>query len=168
MSSFRYARSQIAIHWLAALIIIFLLITGTFILADLPNTASKAGNLRIHIIMGVLVGTLVVTRIVLRRIRPTPPPVAFNKLAHAGHMALNLLVLLLVASGAALALQSGAISALIGNSPFPTDFKVFNLRQVHGLLTRLTMAMIAVHILAALYHQYFLRDGVLNRMGLRK
>jgi cytochrome b561 len=168
MSAFRYARPQIAIHWLAALAIVFLLATGTFVLAELPNTAPKAGNLRIHMIVGALVGMLVVSRIVLRRRLPAPPPVAFERLARAGHMALNLMVLLLVVSGAGLMLQSGAMDAVLGNGALPPDFKVFTLRKVHGLLSRLAMVLIALHVLAALYHQLVLRDGLLPRMGLGK
>lgn len=166
MSTFRYARSQIAVHWLAALAIVFLLVTGTFVLSELPNTPPKAGNLRIHLIVGVLAAALVASRIVLRRGLPAPPPVAFERLARAGHVALNAVVLLLAASGAGLMLQSGAIDAVFGGGTLPADFKVFALRKVHGLLSKLAMALIALHVAAALYHQFVLRDRLLPRMGL--
>jgi cytochrome b561 len=39
MSLWRYPRSQIAVHWSAALAIVFLPVTGTHLLADLPNAA---------------------------------------------------------------------------------------------------------------------------------
>lgn len=168
MSTFRYKRPQIAVHWLAALAIVFLLVTGTFVLADLPNTAPKVDNLRIHMIVGALAGALVVSRIVLRRRLPAPPPVAFERMAHAGHLALNVVALLLAASGVGLALQSGALDAVLGSGALPADFKAFGLRQVHGLLSRLAMALIALHVLAALYHQFVLRDSLLRRMGLGK
>jgi len=168
MSTFRYKRPQIAVHWLAALAIVFLLVTGTFVLADLPNTAPKVDNLRIHMIVGALAAALVVSRIVLRRRLPAPPPVAFERMAHAGHLALNLVVLLLAASGVGLALQSGALDAVLGSGALPPDFKAFGLRQVHGLLSRLAMGLIALHVLAALYHQFILRDRLLPRMGLGK
>lgn len=168
MSTFRYARSQIAVHWLAAAAVVFLLVTGTFVLAELPNATSKVGNLRIHMIVGALAGALVVSRIVLRRRTPAPPPVAFERLASAGHVALNVVVLLLAASGAGLAVQSGALDAVFGGGALPPDFKVFALRKVHGLLSRLAMALIALHVLSALYHHFVLRDGLLPRMGLGK
>jgi cytochrome b561 len=134
MSTFRYARSRIAVHWLAALAIFFLLITGTFVLAELPNAAQKIGNLRIHMIVGALAGALLVSRLVLRRRLPVPPPVAFERMSRIGHMALNVVVLLLVVSGVGLALQSGALDAVLGNGALPVDFKAFALRPVHGLL----------------------------------
>jgi cytochrome b561 len=42
MQSFRYAKPQVAVHWLAAALIIFLLATGSLVLAGLPNTAEKS------------------------------------------------------------------------------------------------------------------------------
>jgi len=69
MSTFHYTRPQMTVHWLAALAIVFLLITGTFVLAELPNEAPKIGNLRIHEIVGGLAGALVVSRVALRRRR---------------------------------------------------------------------------------------------------
>lgn len=168
MSRFRYARPQIAVHWVAAAAIVFLLVTGTFVLAELPNTAQKVGNLRIHMIVGALAAALVVSRIVLRRRLPAPPPVAFERLARAGHIALNLVVLLMAISGVALVLQSGAMDAVLGGAALPADFKVFTPRQIHGLLSRLAMGLIALHVVAALYHQFVLRDGLLARLSLGK
>jgi len=84
MSS-RYAASQIAVHWLMAIGVILLLINGKMVLADLPNTIEKVGNLRIHILIGGLVGALVISRFILRRRRPTPPPAASSvRLIRAG------------------------------------------------------------------------------------
>lgn len=168
MQTFRYAKPQIAIHWLAAALIAFLLITGTFVLADLPNTAEKIGNLRIHMILGGLAGLLVIVRIVLRKRLPAPPPVQGEKLARLGHMALNLVILLLAFSGMMLALQSGTFDAVFGSGVLPEDFKQFTPRKIHGLASRAAMALIAIHILAALYHQIIVKDGLLSRMGLGK
>ena len=168
MSTWRYARSQIAIHWLAALAIVFLLVTGTFVLAELPNTTPKVGNLRIHMIVGLLAGALAVSRLVLRRRLPAPPPAAFERMARAGHVALNIVVLLLALSGMGLALKSGALDAVFGGGALPEDFEAYALRPVHGLLSRLAMALIALHVVAALYHQFVLRDRLLARVGLGK
>ena len=86
--------------------------------------------------------------------------------ARAGHLALNLVVLLLAFSGTMLALQSGTFDAVFGAGSLPADFKEFTPRQIHGLASRLTMGLIALHVLAALYHQFIVKDGLLARMGL--
>ena len=108
MNRFRYATSQIAVHWLAAALIVFLLVTGTFVLAEMPNTADKIGNFRIHMILGALAAGLVVARVLLRRVKPRPPAVVAEKWAHLGHMGLNLLVMLLAGSVA-----SGRLRTLV-------------------------------------------------------
>jgi cytochrome b561 len=167
MQTFRYAKPQVAVHWLAAALIVFMLATGSLVLADLPNTAEKIGSLRIHMILGALAGMLVIARIVMRKRLPAPPALPGEKLARAGHMALNLVILLMAASGMALMLQSGALDALFGSAVLPEDFKVFTPRKIHGLVSRLAMGLIALHVLAALYHQLVARDGLLWRMSFR-
>lgn len=164
MSGFQYARSQILVHWLSAVLIVFMLVTGTFVLAETPNTESKIGSFRIHMILGALAASLVVLRVVLRRSHPRPPAVVAEKWAHIGHMGLNLLVLLLAISGGVLAVQSGVLAAVLGSATLPETLEGWTLRKVHGLTSRLLMGLVAVHVLAALYHQWIVKDGLLNRM----
>lgn len=164
MPPFRYALPQVLVHWAAALAVLFLLATGTLVLADLPNTAQKVGNLRIHMIVGGLAGLLVIARIAMGRRMAAPPTLPGDRLARAGHVALNLVVLLMLLSGAMLAWRSGALDAVAAGGALPEDFSRFMPRRVHGLASRLAMALVALHVAAALYHQFILRDGLLSRM----
>jgi cytochrome b561 len=50
--------------------------------------------------------------------------------------------------------------------PFPDSFDGFWIWAVHTILAKLLMAFILIHVLAALWHHYILRDGLLRRMGL--
>lgn len=164
METFRYAKLQVAVHWLAAVLIVFLLATGTLVMAELPNTAEKIGNLRIHLILGGVAGLLVVIRIAMRRRLPVPPALPGEALARAGHMTLNLVILLMVVSGMLLALESGVFDAVFGSGALPEDFKSFTPRKIHGIASRVAMGLIALHVLAALYHQFIAKDGLLARM----
>jgi cytochrome b561 len=164
MQNFRYAKPQVIVHWFAATAIVFLLLTGTLVLESMPNTMEKIGNLRIHMILGSLAGMLVIARIVMRKRMPSPPVLPGDKLAHAGHMALNLVILFMAASGMVLTLQSGLLDAVLGSGALPEDFKVFTPRKIHGLLAKVAMGLIAIHIAAALYHQLIVKDGLLSRM----
>jgi cytochrome b561 len=168
MPPFRYAKSQVVVHWLAAALIVFMLATGSLILSEMPNTVAKTGNLRVHMILGSLAAILVITRIALRRRHPSPAPAVSERFGRIGHVLLNVVVLLMVASGVGLALQSGAQDAVFFGGAFPADFKVYTLRQVHGLLSRIAMGLIALHVLAALYHQFVLKDGLISRVTLSK
>lgn len=164
MTSFRYATSQVTVHWLAAAAVIFLLLTGTFVLEALPNDARKIGNLRIHLIVGALAGLLVIVRILLRRRHPLPPALPGERMVRIGHVALNIAVLLMAFSGAMLALQSGLLDAVFGSGTLPANFKTYTPRKVHGLVAKVAMGLVALHVGAALFHQFVLRDGLLGRM----
>lgn len=168
MRGFRYATSQILVHWVSTLAIFFLLITGTFILAELPNTADKIGNLRIHMLVGAFVGLLVLLRLWLRRRNPAPPPVAGYKLARAVRIALNAGLLILVLSGSVLAIQSGTLDAVFGTGVLPADYMDYLPRKVHGIVSKVVMGLIALHVAGALYHQLILKDRLLGRMGFGK
>lgn len=166
MQTFRYAASQILVHWVSTVGIFFLLITGTFILADLPNTVEKIGNLRIHMLVGALVGILVLMRLWLRRRKPAPPSVLGYRLARAVRVALNLGLLVLVASGTVLAIQSGTLEAVFGAGALPADYMDYLPRKVHGLVSKAVMGLIGLHVAGVLYHHLIVKDGLLARMGL--
>lgn len=168
MTSFRYATSQVAVHWLAAAAVIFLLLTGTFVLEALPNDAQKIDNLRIHLLVGASAGMLVIVRIVLRRRHRLPPALPGEGMVRLGHIALNTVVLLMVFSGAMLTLQSGLLDAVFGSGALPADFKAYTPRKVHGLVAKLAMGLVALHVGAALFHQFVRRDGLLGRMRPRQ
>ena len=62
---------------------------------------------------------------------------------------------------------SGAAAVLFfGTSgPLP-DFKTFTPFYVHGTTATILIALVCVHVLAALYHQFVVKDRLLARMGL--
>lgn len=166
MQTFRYAGSQILVHWVATLAIFFLLITGTFVLSEMPNTAEKIGNLRIHLLVGGVVGLLVLARIWLRKRKAAPAPMPGYQLARFVQVSLNLGLLLLVISGTVLAIQSGTFDAVFGTGALPADYMDYLPRKVHGIVTKVVMALIALHVAGALYHQFIAKDGLLARMGI--
>jgi len=47
----------------------------------------------------------------------------------------------------------------------PVNFDALPPRAVHGLVAKLLMLAIGLHIAAALYHHFIRRDGLLSRMG---
>jgi cytochrome b561 len=64
-----------------------------------------------------------------------------------------------------MAVQTGLPDIVfIGHGALPTDFWAFPVRTVHYAISRLLMALIALHATAALYHALALRDGLLRRM----
>lgn len=167
-STDRYGAVAIAIHWVSAAAIVGLLVSGT--VAHGAAAAEKASILFVHALVGTLVLVLTLARVAWwlwadKRPAPVAGPPAQQYLARAVHILLYVAIFGLAASGIATLILSGAIPALLGQGTLPR-FSNLLPRSVHGLGSKVMMALIAVHTLAALYHQFILRNRLLGRMGL--
>ncbi len=151
-----YSGSQIVLHWAIAVLIVFNYIysegMGKALHFRLEGRTAEdlQINPQVHILVGVAVLVLVLLRLVLRRVQGVPAPGghgAMQKAAHWGHLLLYALMLLVpVAGGLA---WFGGIAAL---------------GDVHAVLANALMIVAGGHAAAAIYHQYFLRDGLMHRM----
>jgi cytochrome b561 len=165
----------VAMHWLMAVLLVIALAGASRVLVKIPNSdPMKIQGLRQHFAGGILLLTLMVIRLVVR-VRTAHPARAFtgnpflDRLAWLSHRLLYVLVFGQAGSGLVLALQAGLPGILFsGHGALPPDFWVFPVRSVHYVISRMLMAVIALHVAAALYHAFFLRDGLLQRMSLGK
>lgn len=167
----RYHPSLVALHWLLALMLIGLLAAGTLSLKQVPNTSpDKLLLLRMHMLGGGMVLLLMLVRLVLRwgTTRPPPAPTGsalLDALAPLMHGALYLLVFAMLASGIGTAALADLPAIVFGGTgSLPDSFAALAPRQAHGVLAKLLILAIALHALAALYHQFIRRDGLIARM----
>lgn len=152
-----YSATQIALHW-----IVFALIAAQFFghepISDAWDVIEDGGTPAFnplvmgHVAGGMAVLALVVWRLMLRARRGAPPPpgeaASLSHLAaHAGHWALYALMIAMPLSGAA-AWFGGVEAAAEG----------------HGVMKVLLLALVAAHVAAALWHQIWLKDGLMARM----
>ncbi|WP_158541683.1 cytochrome b [Pelagibacterium lacus] len=171
-TSSRYGTVAIGLHWVTAILIVALLALGLNA-ADAETDALRRTLLIPHIGLGLLVFALTLFRIgwwVLADKKPAPlasVPALQNHLATAVHVLSYAAILALAASGIATNVMAGVIDALSTGAPIPAMDGVPP-RAAHGLLARLFMVLLVLHIGAALYHQFFLRDSLLARMGIGK
>lgn len=165
----RYGSVSVAIHWLTALLIVLLFTTGLLAAAQV-DPAAKVALLRAHIPMGAGVLLLTLFRIVWWWVadrRPEPParqPGWQEVTARVVHVGLYLVVLVAASSGIATIVVSGALPAIIGSATLP-NLEIALPRAVHGIVARLMLGLLVLHIGAALYHQFIRRDRLLARMG---
>ena len=167
-SADRYGAVAIAIHWVSAAAVLGLLISGT--VAHDSAAAEKASILLVHASVGTLVLLLTLARVAWwlwadKHPAPAPGPAAQQLLARAVHGLLYVAIFVLTLSGIATLALSGAIPALLGEGTLPS-FSGLLPRSVHGIVGKLMIGLIGLHTLAALYHQFILRDRLLGRMGL--
>jgi len=167
----RYGAVAILIHWVSAIVVLAMLATGL----AAANGTEDGGQwllLRAHVVMGIAIGLLTLLRIVWwlafdRR----PADVAMGRrqvlAAHIVHYGLYAVLLVMVSSGIATLILTGAGQQIFTGTPAPLpDFSLAPPMTVHGLLSRLLIVLLIGHVGAALWHQFVLRDRLLARMGI--
>lgn len=173
---YRYHPLLVGLHWLVALLIATLLVIGYFVLAPMSNgDPAKLDILEIHMAGGMFVLALMLIRLATRLLTAHPPAAKIgsrfmDQLAPAAHYGFYLVVLLIVATGYATGLLARLNETVFARSgaPLPPTFDGFPTRMAHGYLALILVVLIALHVLAALYHQLVLRDDLLKRMGFGK
>ncbi len=170
----RYGRVAITIHWVSAALVLGLMIAG-FRAADMTDLEAKASLLRIHSPLGAAVLVLTLVRLGWWLLADTKPeaPAGVSHMqtmaAKAVHGLLYVAILGLAGSGIAMLVLSGAGGILFGSAPGPLpDFWEFAPRYGHAAMAWLMGALLLLHVGAALYHQFILRDRLFARMGLGK
>ena len=90
-----------------------------------------------------------------------------DRVGTATHWLFYLLIAAMVLSGIGTALSYGLFPIVYGGSgdPLPPEFVHEGPRAVHGIVSSLLGVLVILHILAAFYHQLFLKDGLFRRMG---
>ena len=154
----KYARSQIVLHWLVAVLIAANYMLGDFMgeaferIIDSGAVGEIGAGANAHRAIGVTVMLLVLVRLVLRwrlgaPAASTAGPAILQTAAKLGHAALYLLMLAVPITGAVA--FNGQIEAL---------------GEVHEMLTSLLLLLVLGHAVMAIYHQVVLKDGVMARM----
>jgi cytochrome b561 len=168
----RYHPVLVTLHWLLAALIIAALALGALIMAKIPNTdPMKIEALRSHMAGGGLIQLLMLSRLVLRMVtaHPAAAPTGsalLDRVAWLSHRMFYTLIIGMGVTGTVMAVQAGLFGIIFGgHGTLPPDLWVYKLRWVHYLISRVFMALIALHIVGALYHVVVRRDRLLRRMG---
>ncbi|QQR39157.1 cytochrome b [Devosia rhizoryzae] len=162
----RYGNMAVVIHWLSALAVILMLMSG---LAMGNNDDLVPRVLPFHLILGIVVGVLTLFRVLWwlvfdKHPEPADPVNSLqNRLAQVVHLGLYVAILVMVASGIATVALTGAAPAIFGGGALP-DFEDVAPFMTHSLLSRLLIVLAIGHIGAALFHQFVRRDGLIRRM----
>ena len=92
--------------------------------------------------------------------------IAGPRLGPVGYIITGILILGMVMSRMGIAQSYGLFDIVFSGSgdPLPPVFDNAP-RAAHGIFATALMALVALHIAAAFYHQIILKDGLLRRMG---
>lgn len=148
-----YTKLQIRLHWAIAALVLFNFIFGETIGEAFDailegGTAPGAGHY-LHIGVGFAVAALTLVRIAVRLISGAPAagPTPGDKGAAALQGVLYLLTLLVPVLGS---VAWFTLNESVGD--------------IHALLANVIIGLALLHSLAALFHQFVLKDGLLWRM----
>lgn len=153
-----YSATQITLHWLIVLLVFFQLVFGesmsSVFRASFRGTPVEPGDATLataHIWVGFAILALVILRLALRLRNGAPPSPAGQspllELAARVTHALFYILLILV-----------PISGIVAYYWVPAA------GEVHELGKPAFIILIVLHVAAALWHQFYLRDGLLMRM----
>ena len=166
----RYGAVAVSIHWVSAVLISMLIASGLRAAGAL-EPAAKAAILRLHIPIAIAVLALTVFRIVWwlgfdRKPGPVPgSPRWQERSAQVVHILFYIVILGMIASGVGMMALSGAAPLIFGGDTASLpDFWKYPPRLPHAIGARLLLALLALHVGAALYHHFVRRDGLIWRM----
>lgn len=170
----RYTGIAMALHWIVVVLVLTLIGLGLY-MTDIPKgTPDRSFFYNLHKSIGLTTGIVVLIRLWWRAKNPPPPlpasvpawQVRASKLSHA--MLYMCLVLMPVAGFSASQFTKYGVTyfGMFKIPPMGSENKVIYdlLQGVHQMTAMVLIALIVVHVLAALKHLLVDRDGVFQRM----
>ena len=175
---FKYARPLVALHWLMFLLLILVYAAMEFRVMYDKGMPERDFMKSLHFMFGLCVLLLVFLRLWTKRLSPRPPLLELHGLANlmhrasgAGHVVLYLFMavmplmgwLMLSAAGKPIPFFGLELPALIA----PDEALAKQIKAAHALAGNVGYGLIGLHVAAALFHQWVLKDRLLQRMGWR-
>lgn len=183
----QYDGLTITLHWLIAALVVILFTLGkvmTNIGNGLADLALKFQLYQLHKSFGFILLALMVVRIGWALARRAPAPIAFRSAierfaAKTTHILIYLALMALPLTGWALVSTATlrVPTRIFNTLPIPDlpyfaalgavdrSFYEQAFRQVHYNLGIILAVLVALHVAAALRHQFWLLDGVIGRMA---
>ena len=170
--STRYTATAIALHWGLALAIAGAFGLGLY-MADLPLSPRRVQLYNWHKWAGVTILALSAFRLLWRLAHGPPPDAPLSawqqRASQLAHRALYGLFFSVPLVGWAYSSAAGFPVVWFGVLPLPDLLPVDKalaqtIKPVHGWLAWTLVALIALHVAAALKHQFIDRDGLIGRM----
>ncbi len=165
-----YSRAMLWLHWGIALLIAAAFATIEFREFFEKGTPIREGLKTVHFFIGITILALVIARLVVRATQTapaiTPPPPAWQTgLSHLMHAALYGFMLALPILGWLTLSAAGkpipfGLPALVEQSKDAAGWY----KGIHHELGQILYFVIGLHVAAALFHHYMVKDNTLKRM----
>ena len=170
----RYGAVAMSFHWLIAILVLLQFPLAIVMARVEPFSQQQFLLYSLHKSVGTTVLLLALARLAWRQVSPPPPlpasvPAWERLAARAGHVALYLLLIVQPVVGLFHGFASGFPTVLYFSftlpSPIAPDPSLTEaLEALHAWLGWSFLALVAIHVAAALRHHFLLKDDVLFRM----
>lgn len=168
-----YGLFSIAIHWISAILIVFLFGLGIYMVDLSYNDDWYHKGPELHISLGLVVLLLMLVRVVWRIINPTPEELSAkrsqNLAAKFVKLGLYVFIFIVVLSGYLITTAEGQPASMFNLIKFPV-FAELNSQnvdlagEIHEYLAWGIVLLVALHVAGALLHHFVMRDRTLVRM----
>ena len=165
-----------ALHWIIAVMIVGLFATG-WLAENESNRDASLILLRNHFQFGVILTGLIVMRVLWRLSVRSPEPLPGEpywreRMAQSVHGLIYVLLIILPVAGYIVLVHKKVDMTVFGLFTVPTLFTPSVEDQglwaaawyVHYFAGWILLGLLGLHIGAALFHQFVLRDGLIRRM----
>lgn len=152
-----YTALQLSLHWLIVLLVFFQLIFGedmgryNYYLRSGQDVAPLLTGYYLHVGVGIAILVLTLFRLALRLMRGVPPSVPGPALQVKAGEALHYLFYFML-----------IVTPITGLLAQYVDMRTFG--EIHAANKPVFIVLILVHVAAALYHHFILKDSTLRRM----
>ena len=172
----RYHPILVVIHWVMLVLIVMAWTSGQFVLEHTPNSdPGKIGAFRMHMTVGLIAGALLILRLITK-VRSEQPPHAktasalVDKAGVWAHWAFYVVIILIVASGMGTVSFTGLIEIVFlgSGAPLPENFDDVPPFGAYEFGAAILFLLVIGHVVAALFHQYWLKDRLFSRMWFGK
>lgn len=168
-----FTRTAVGLHWIVSGLVLTALFMG-WTMTEMQVSPQRLKVYNWHKWVGVTVLLLAIVRLAWRLTHRAPPletsvPAWQRLAAHASHTLLYLLLLVMPVTGWIYSNYSGYPVVYLGKVPLPDLVErdrelAATWLDVHVTISIVLVAVVALHVLAALYHHFIVRDGTLRRM----
>ena len=171
----QYSKRMVIAHWLTLGLLVLAWYLGDSLSDSTDESRATLLGYVVHASVGIAVLLLIAMRLFFRGKDGTPPAIgnaAMDKIAKGVHHTLYLLVFMVPITGILTVLRSSVAKALLAGDasmlPKAHGFHGLLVHSLHGALVNVLIAVVVIHVLGALKHQFVDKDGLLERMMLRR
>jgi cytochrome b561 len=171
----QYSKRMVIVHWLTLVLLIAAWYLGDDLAEATDESKATLAGYIVHLAVGGTVLLFTLARIFFRTKDGIPAPLGdtpMDKLAKGVHYLLYTVLFVLPVSGILIILNSKVGTALLAGDanllPKEHGFKDVFSHEVHEQLVNVLIVLVVVHLLGALKHQFITKDGLIERMMLRR